>query len=167
MSAPKHVPFLLSCVQISGFWLLSSLVQNSTHSHNCTRQRGVKWFQHRLVRRLHSAKMGKQDTSSPLPQSRQNYDISFSSLPAGICQFLCICCLGLSVGKDGGGGPLITHRLKSSIILHRKRFMLIGQLPGLFIKVNYLPSLKHINETNLRILLSSQWFIVSFDILWS
>lgn len=159
--------FLLLCVQISGFWLLSSHVQNSTHSHNCTRQRGVKWFQHRLVRRLHSAKMGKQDTSSPLPQSRQNYDISFSSLPAGICQFLRICCLGLSVWKDGGGGPLITRRLKSSIILHRKRFMLIGQLPGLFIKVNYLPSLKHISETNLRILLSSQWFIESFGILWS
>lgn len=84
----KASVFSWHCVQISGFWLLSSNVQNSSHSYNCTRQRGVKWFQHRLVSRLHSAKMGKQDTSSPLPQSRQNYDISFSSLPAGICQFL-------------------------------------------------------------------------------
>ncbi len=134
-SLVQSMCLLLHCVQISGFWLLSSHVQNTTHSHNCTRQSGVKWFQHRLVSRLHSAKMGKQDTSSPLPQSRQNYDISFSSLPAGICQFLHICCFGLSVWKDGGGGTLITRRLKSSIIRHRKRFMLIGQLPGLFIKV--------------------------------
>ncbi len=59
-SLVQSMCLLLHCVQISGFWLLSSHVQNKTHSHNCTRQSGVKWFQHRLVSRLHSAKWGNK-----------------------------------------------------------------------------------------------------------